>query len=71
MEVIARINTDMPSGRKIVRELQNKRAVKMEYPLPEHLEGGRFHTHDEVWSEIEKKLNNHYGSNLSLDYKLK
>ncbi|MDR0421427.1 MAG: hypothetical protein LBH72_00240 [Proteiniphilum sp.] len=34
-KVMASIDISRPSGRKIVRELQNKKAVKLEYPLPE------------------------------------
>ncbi|HAF62420.1 MAG TPA: hypothetical protein DCK95_08850 [Anaerolineaceae bacterium] len=46
-KVIATIDISRPSGRKIVRELQNKRAVKLEYPLPE---GGTDNWHD--WKEV-------------------
>lgn len=67
-EVIARINVSMPSGRKIVRELENKKAVTMEYPIPEAIAGQKFYTIEEVFSEVEKELNNHYGTNLKLKY---
>lgn len=36
-KVIAIIDISRPSGRKIARELQNKRAVKLESPLPEEI----------------------------------
>ncbi|MDK2852278.1 MAG: hypothetical protein PWQ38_543 [Proteiniphilum sp.] len=46
-KVIATIDISRPSGRKIVRELQNKRAVKLEYPLPE----GKTYTLEEVYEK--------------------
>lgn len=38
-EVIARIDISTPAGRKIVRDLEKRKVVKMEYPLLEDLEG--------------------------------
>ena len=51
-KVIATIDISRPSGRKIVRELQNKRAVKLEYPLPE----GKIYTLEEVYEKGLDKL---------------
>lgn len=58
-KVIATIDTSRPSGRKIVRELQNKRAVKLEYPLPE----GKTYTL-EVYEKGLDKLSEHYGVDM-------
>lgn len=65
MEVIARINTATPSGRKIVRELENKKAVELEYPLPEHLAGNVESNVEEVFDNLLDKLNAHYGTNYT------
>ena len=67
-KVIATIDISRPAGRKIVRELQNKRTVTLEYPAPSDFEGQKWHTVEEVFVEVEKKLNDHYGSNLKLKY---
>ena len=66
-EVVARIDVTMPIGRRIVRDLEkHKRAVKVEYPLPPEIAGQIWHSDDEVWDMVEKKLNDHYGTNYKL-----
>ncbi|NLO72282.1 MAG: hypothetical protein GX102_15335 [Porphyromonadaceae bacterium] len=65
MEVIARIDTGTPSGRKIARELEKKKAVKMEYPLPDSISGNLEDNTEEVFDNLLDKLNDHYGT----DYK--
>ncbi len=57
-EVIARIDISTPSGRKIVRELENKKAVKIEYPLHEGI-NGKTYTHEEVFGKLRTKLKEH------------
>ncbi len=64
-EVIARIDMSTPTGRRIVRDLENRRVVKLEYPLPEGIEG-KTYAHEEVWKRVENKLNEHYGTNYKL-----
>ena len=59
--VIARIDVSRPSGRKIVREIENRKAVQMEYPLPTEIAGRKSYTHDQVWKEVENILTKHYG----------
>lgn len=62
MEVIARINIDSPTGRKLVREIQkHKKVAEVEYPIPEALLDGTAMSHNEVWGKIWDKLSNHYG----------
>ncbi|HBG41749.1 MAG TPA: hypothetical protein DDZ96_01820 [Porphyromonadaceae bacterium] len=63
-KVIATIDVTHPCGHKIVRDLQNKRGVKLEYPLPEDIENVL--THEEIFAKAEKKLNDHYGTNYKL-----
>jgi len=68
-QVIAHIDISTPIGRKLVKELEkHKKAVRVEYPLPEAISGQNFYTIDEVFSEVEKELNDHYGTNLKLKY---
>jgi hypothetical protein len=63
MTVTAQINIDTPIGRRLLKELEkHPKAVKVEYPLPEAISGITY-THEEVWSEIETKFNEHYGTN--------
>lgn len=59
-KVIATIDISRPSGRKIVHELQNKRAVKLEYPLPE----GKTYTLEELYERGLDKLSEHYGVDM-------
>ena len=64
--VIAHIDISLPSGRKIVRELENRKAVKMEYPMPESIAEQQWHSDEDVWDMVEEKLNTHYGTNYKL-----
>jgi len=62
MEVIARINIDSPTGRKLVQEIEkHKEVASIEYPLPEGLQNCTALTHTEVWDKVWDKLSNHYG----------
>ena len=66
-EVTARIDVTMPVGRRIIRDLEkHKRAVKVEYPLPESIAGKKTYTIDEVFKMGEDILNEHYGT----DYRI-
>jgi len=62
MEVIARINIDSPTGRKLVHEIEkHKKVAEIEYPLPEELQNCTALSHNEVWNKVWDKLSNHYG----------
>ena len=61
-KVIATIDITTPSGRKILRELQGKRAVKIEYPLPAGIENTP--SHKEVFSKLLDDLSEHYGVDM-------
>ncbi|MDO9634911.1 MAG: hypothetical protein Q7J05_07750 [Paludibacter sp.] len=68
-QVIAHIDISTPIGRRLVKELEkHKKTVKVEYPLPEAISGQKWHTIEEVFNEVEKELNDHYGTNLKLKY---
>jgi hypothetical protein len=62
----AQIDIARPAGRKLVRELETKKFVKMEYPIPAEVAGQKWHKHDDVWGEIEVMFNQHYGTNYKL-----
>ena len=63
-EVIARINVTTPSGRRIVRDLEkHKKAVKVEYPLPEGITGETY-TLEEVHERSLDTLSEHYGVDM-------
>jgi len=59
-KVIATIDISRPSGRKILRELQNKSAVKLEYPIPEV----KTYTLEDVYERGLDKLSVHYGVDM-------
>jgi hypothetical protein len=67
-KVIATIDITTPSGRKILRELQGKRAVKIEYPVPAGIENAP--THKEVFSRLLDDLTEHYGIDMHKMVKL-
>ena len=67
-KVLATIDITTPSGRKILRELQGKRAVKIEYPVPAGIENAP--THKEVFSRLLDDLTEHYGVNMHKMVKL-
>lgn len=66
MEVIARIDISKPSGRKTVRELEKKKGIQIEYPLPEHILGDIEDNVDAVFDKLADKLNDHFGTNYKL-----
>ena len=68
-EVIAYINVDTPTGRSIVRNLEkHKKIVRVEYPLPDDLASKGMHTVEEVFDQLEQRLNTHYGTDIKLKY---
>jgi len=68
-QAIAHIDITTPTGRRLVKELEkHKKTVKVEYPLPEAIVDEQTYTHEEVFGELEKKLNEHYGTSYKLKY---
>lgn len=65
-KVIATIDVSRPAGRKIVRELQKKRTVTLEYPLPEGIE--EMPTHQEVFSKLLNDLSEDYGFDMKKQF---
>ncbi len=66
-KVIATIDVSRPAGRKIVCELQKKRTVTLEYPLPEGIE--EMPTHKEVFSKLLEDLSEDYGLDMKKEFK--
>lgn len=53
MEVIARIDANTPTGRKIIRQLEvHKKTVKLEYPEPKGLDGHELYNVEEVFGNL-------------------
>ena len=55
----AHIDLSMPSGRKILRDLNGKKAVKIECPM---IHSGR--PWRDVWDECLDKMTDHYGVDM-------
>ena len=63
------INIDSPTGRRLLKEVErHPKVAKVEYPLPDGIAGEKTYTIEEVFSKVEEKLNNHYGTNHKLKY---
>ncbi len=61
-----RINIDSPTGRRLLEEVKrHPKVAKIEYPL---IDGEKTYSIEEVFSKVEEKLNNHYGTNLKLKF---
>jgi len=68
-EVIAYINTETPTGRRIIRDLEkHTKTVRMEYPPVKDIASKGMHSVEEVFGKLEKKLNDHYGTDFKLKY---
>ncbi len=66
--VKVQIDISTPTGRRLLREVaKHPKTAKIEYPLPESIAGKRHFTVKEVFSEVEKELNAHYGSSHNLN----
>lgn len=64
-QVIAHIDISTPIGRKLVKELEkHKKAVRVEYPLPEAISGQRTYTLDESYNECCDILSKNYGVDI-------
>jgi hypothetical protein len=63
------IDISTPAGRRLLREVElHPKVAKVEYPLPEAISETNTFTHEEVFGKLEKKLNEHYGTNFKLKY---
>ena len=67
-KVTAIIDISRPAGRKIVRELQNKKTVTLEYPRPEGIDDAP--SHEEVFSKLLDDLSEDYDHNMKEKFNL-
>ncbi|MDO5663693.1 MAG: hypothetical protein Q4G63_00370 [Bacteroidia bacterium] len=59
--VIAKIDTSGPTGRRILRNLKNHpKVAKLEYPIPEELEGEKLYTVQEAFADLRERVEQHY-----------
>ena len=64
MKVLAEINTDSPTGKRIVRELEKHyKVVKLNYPIPTNSEGypDKTYSLDEFKANVKEEFKNRYG----------
>ena len=60
------INIDSPTGRRLLEEVKrHPKVAKVQYPL---IDNEKTYYIEEVFSKVEEKLNNHYGTNYKLKY---
>ncbi|GAB6011752.1 hypothetical protein [Viscerimonas tarda] len=66
--VTARIDVSKPEGRQIVRELESKKSVELDYPMPDELAeaiaGERTYTMEEAFGALLDRLSIHYGVDM-------
>jgi hypothetical protein len=63
-KVIATIDVSKPAGRKLVRELESKRCVKLNYPLPDGIAGEKTYSVEESFGRLLDRLSDHYGIDM-------
>jgi len=64
-----KINIDSPTGRRLLKEVErHPKVAKIEYPVHDSITGEKTYTIEEVFSKVEEKLNNHFGTNHKLKY---
>lgn len=67
--VNVQINIATPTGRRLLKEVErHPKVAKVEYPVPEAIAGEKTYTIEEVFSNVEEKMNNHYGTSHKLKY---
>ena len=66
-KVKVQIDVSTPTGRRLLREVaKHPKTAIVEYPIPESVNGEKLYTLKEIFTEVEKDLNTHYGSNCKL-----
>ena len=63
--VTVKIDVTKPAGRKLVKDLETKKCVKVEYPFVGKSE--KTYTHEQVFKSAENVLNEYFGTNLKLN----
>jgi len=63
------IDISSPAGRRLLREvIKHPKIAKIEQIDPRLLNPATSKSHEEIWTEMEEKLNKYYDSDLKLDY---
>ena len=65
MTVTAEIDVTRQAGRKLVRELKNRKYVKLSYPFTGELE--HTYSHEDVFRSAEKIMNDYFDTNIKLN----
>lgn len=67
--VTVQINISTPTGRRLLKEIErHPRVAKIEYPFVDASDDLKTYTLEEVFSVVEDKMNNHYGTSHKLKY---
>lgn len=67
--VTVQINISTPTGRRLLKEIErHPRVAKIEYPFVDESDDLKTYTLEEVFSVVEDKMNNHYGTSHKLKY---
>jgi len=67
MEVTVKINSDSPTGHRLLRDLEkHKKVVKIENPLPDGVRNGDFYELDDVIARGDECLITHYGEEMKI-----
>jgi hypothetical protein len=65
--VTAKIDVATPTGHRLFKKIaRHKRSVTLIYPDTEVGEE-KTYTHQEVWNMVEKRLSDHYGTEIKFD----
>ena len=67
MEVIVRIDTSTPAGRKALRKISSiKEGVTLEFPSPDYSLENLEDNVDRVFEKLAQRLNEHYSTKYEL-----
>jgi len=67
--ITVKIDIETPTGRRLLREIErHPKVAKVEHEANENIDGQNWNTIEDVFSKVEKKLNDYYGTNLKLKY---
>lgn len=63
------IDRSIPTDRRLQSDVEKYPEVEeIVYPLPKSITGQKWYTIEQVFSQVEEILNNHYGTDLKLKY---
>lgn len=62
MNEIIKIDVSSSSERRVVRNIENKKVVKITYPLPENIKEIKTRTVDEAFEDLNRRLKDYYAN---------